>query len=76
MTRASRNARARTLGLHHAAGLLRAGPLLALLLAGCASSPPQPGGTAAPAAGGRNDVDQIAATALALWGTNANANGS
>jgi hypothetical protein len=50
--------------------------LLVLLLSGCASSPSQPGGTAVPTAGDSNDVDEMAATALALWGTNASARGS
>ncbi len=50
-------------------------PLLVLLLSACASSPPQPGPGAKPGAN-MNDVDQMAATALALWGTNASANGS
>lgn len=47
-----------------------------LLLSGCASSPPESaGGSSAPAAA-TGDVDQIAATALALWGTDASGNGS
>lgn len=51
--------------------------MLVLLLAGCASSPPKQGGTAASAAGGESsDADQIAASALLLWGTNASRNGS
>lgn len=64
MKRASRN------------GWARAWPVLVLLLSGCASSPPQQGGTAAPIAGDSNEVDQMAANALALWGTDARANGS
>lgn len=52
------------------------GPVLVLLLAGCASSPPQPGGPAAPVAGDNNEVDQMATTALALWGTDASSRGS
>lgn len=47
-----------------------------LLLSGCASSPPESaGGSSAPAAA-TGDVDQIAATALALWGSDASGNGS
>lgn len=62
--------------------LLRSGPmkrslwpLLVLVLAACSSSPPQPGAAAGPVADS-NDVDQLAANALAMWGTNASANGS
>jgi hypothetical protein len=48
-----------------------------VLLSGCGSSPPQQQGSpAAPVTGDTADVDQMAATALALWGTNATANGS
>ncbi len=50
--------------------------MLVLLLAGCASAPPEPAGNSAPAPAGGDDVDQIAASALALWGTNAASNGS
>lgn len=49
--------------------------LLVLLLSACASSPPQPDSNAQPAVD-VNDADQMAASALALWGANANANGS
>lgn len=64
MKRASRN------------GWARSWPLLAVLLSGCGSSPPsQQGATSAPVADS-GDADQTAATALALWGTNASANGS
>ena len=65
MKRASWNGRARSWPL-----------LVVLLLSACASSPPQRGAsTTRPAAEG-TDTDQMAATALALWGTNASANGS
>lgn len=57
-------------------GWARSWPLLVLLLSGCASAPPEQGGNTAPAAAGGDDVDQIAATALALWGTDAASNGS
>ncbi len=53
--------------------------MLVLLLAGCGSSPPKQGGAAAAAVaalGEISDVDQIAATALLLWGSNAGSNGS
>jgi hypothetical protein len=55
----------------------RSWPLLVvLLLSACASSPPQRGAsTTRPAAEGA-DADQMAGAALALWGTNASANGS
>lgn len=49
--------------------------LVVLLLSACAGSPPERG-TPAPASAGGNDVDQMAAAALALWGTNATGNGS
>lgn len=64
MTRTSRN------------GPARLWPLLVLVLSGCASSPPQPSGPAAPSVGDSTDADQLAASALALWGTNARNNGS
>lgn len=47
-----------------------------MLLAGCASAPPEQGGYTAPPTAEGNDVDQLAATALALWGTDASGNGS
>ena len=50
--------------------------MLMVLLSGCASSPPQQGSAPASSSEGSGDVDQIAATALALWGQNASANGS
>src|SRR5690606_22498040 len=51
---------------------------IVLLLAACASAPPErsPTSTAGTVPNGDGDVDQIAATALALWGTDASANGS
>lgn len=58
-------------------GRARSWPLLAvLLLSACASSPPQQGSSNARPAPERSDADQMAATALALWGTNASTNGS
>jgi hypothetical protein len=51
-------------------------PLLVVVLAACSSSPPKQSSAPGVSATDSNDVDQIAATALALWGTNANANGS
>jgi hypothetical protein len=53
-------------------------PLLVvvLLLSACASSPPQPSGAKSVPIADSNDADQAAATALALWGTNAKANNS
>ncbi|MFC4309968.1 hypothetical protein ACFPN2_12830 [Steroidobacter flavus] len=51
-------------------------PLLVLLLSACASSPPQPGSPSVKPAAEGSDADQMAAAALALWGTNASANGS
>lgn len=52
-------------------------PLLVGVLSACSSSPPKQQGSApAPAATDSNDVDQLAANALAMWGTNASANGS
>lgn len=51
--------------------------LMVLLLAACASSPPERGASASTGPpGNANDVDQMAAAALALWGTDASANGS
>lgn len=58
-------------------GRARRWPLLVvLLLSACASSPPQRGASNAKPAPEGSDADQMAAAALALWGTNANANGS
>lgn len=56
-------------------GWARSWSLLALLLAGCGSSPQQP---EAPARGSEEtaDADQLAAGALALWGQNPSGNGS
>jgi hypothetical protein len=51
-------------------------PLLVVLLAACSSSPPKQNSSPGVLATDSDDVDQIAATALAMWGTNANANGS
>lgn len=65
MKRASWNGRARSWPL-----------LVVLLLSACASSPPKPGATNAKPAAESTDVDEMAAAALALWGTNASANGS
>jgi hypothetical protein len=49
--------------------------LLVLLVAGCASSPPQQSPPSRPPAD-TGDVDQMAATALALWGQDPSGNGS
>lgn len=69
-------------------GLLRSGPMkraswllpllvvVLLLLSACGSSPPQPGSAKPVAIANGNDADQMAATALALWGTDAKANNS
>lgn len=55
----------------------RSWPVLVLLLSACAGSPPQQGSKPTPAAAAASsDADQLAASALALWGTNATANGS
>jgi hypothetical protein len=52
------------------------GPLLVAVLSACSSSPPKQAPAASVPVADSNDVDQNAATALAMWGTNANANGS
>lgn len=68
MTRTSRNGWARS--------WLSIGSLLVLLLSGCASSPSKQSSTTSSPAADSSDADQLAATALALWGSNASANGS
>jgi hypothetical protein len=50
--------------------------MVVLLLSACAGSPPQPSTSNARSAFEGGDADQLAAAALALWGTNATANGS
>lgn len=65
MKRASWNGRARSWPL-----------LVVLLLSACASSPPQPGASNVNPVPESGDADEFAAGALALWGTNASANGS
>jgi len=47
-----------------------------LLLAACSSSPPKQGSKPSASVADSNDADQLAANALAMWGTNASANGS
>jgi hypothetical protein len=50
--------------------------LLALLVAGCASSPPQQSPATARPSGATNNVDELAASALSLWGRDPNGSGS
>ncbi|WP_116807775.1 hypothetical protein [Steroidobacter cummioxidans] len=58
-------------------GWTRSWPLLmVLLLSACASSPPKPGAPSVKPAPESADVDEMAAAALALWGTNSATNGS
>ncbi|WP_129641730.1 hypothetical protein [Peristeroidobacter agariperforans] len=58
-------------------GRARSWPLLAvLLLSACASSPPQQSTSNARPAPGEGDADQMAATAVALWGASPVTNGS
>lgn len=65
MKRASSTGRARSWPL-----------LLVLLLSACASAPPQQGSSNSRPVAASGDADQLAASALALWGTNASTNGS